>query len=383
MASVHETANALEVRAYAGRDRVTGSVRNLYRRLPVSAHACEVEAAKAELQALADRFKGSGEPFTLEGMLEFYFGMLEADHSPTYVDGLRSNARCHLYPTLGSRRIDTVRPYEIAQVYRTMCAPESQGGKGLSPNTARKLNSWLHHAFRELRGMGLIQTDPLEGVSAPKPAANEARALDAADLAKLSGYLRQRCMGEEPPDALDAALWVDLNTGLRRGELAGLRCGDVSAIRPELRVARSVGRSVGKGIFAKPPKSAAGKRTLALGESTYTVLLRAVKRARSASLLRDPAVFGNPDGTHRDPRDFSCHFRAVCDQLGIGSYAHLHTLRHTHATYLLARGTPMRTVQQRLGHSSVSITVGTYGHALPGSDQAAADDFDSILESLD
>ncbi len=381
MASARRTATCIEIRAYAGRDQLTGSVRNLYRRLPLGAHDAEVQAEAERLQGWADRLKASGEPFTLQGLLEFYFGILAADHSPTYVDGLRSNARCHLYPVLGHRRVDTIRPYEIVQVYRTMCAPEAQGGKGLSPNTARKLNAWLKHAFAELCGMGVLQSNPLDGVSAPKPIDNEARALDMPDLAALSAWLRGKC-SENEPDPLDVALWVDLNTGLRAGELAGLRAGDVSPVRPELRVARSVARAAGKGIFTKPPKSAAGRRTLALGEGTYTVLCQAVQRARKGSLLRDPAVFGNPDGTHRDPRDFSRHFREVCDALGIGRYAHLHTLRHTHATYLLARGTPMKTVQQRLGHSSVGITIDVYGHALPGSDQAAARDFDAVLDGI-
>ena len=221
MASVYRTQNSIEVRAYAGRDDVTGSVRNLYRSLPPDAHQCEIEEAKRQLQAAADRFKGTGEPFTLQGMIEYYLSTLEGQRSPTYIDGLRSNARCHLYPALGKRRIDSLRPYEILNVYSAMRAPKEQGGKGLSPNTVVKLNAWLSHAFDELTALGIMRSNPLAGVSAPCPADYEAQPLSERDLAAFSSWLRQRS-GDEPLSELDSALWVCLNTGLRAGELA---CG--------------------------------------------------------------------------------------------------------------------------------------------------------------
>ncbi len=381
MASVHATANSLEVRAYAGRDRVTGSVRNLYKRLPVNAHECEVEAAKAELQALADRFKGSGEPFTLEGMLEFYFGTLEGQRSPTYIEGLRSNARCHLYPTLGSRRIDTVRPYEILGIYSDMRAPESQGGKGLSPNTVVKLNAWLSRAFDELCGMGIMRENPLASVSAPKPADFEAQALKEKDLAALTGYLRS-AVADEQLSSLDGALWLCLNTGLRAGELAGLRRSDLEPARHVVRVTHSLARARGKGLFYKEPKSKKSRRNVTVGDATMRVALRCAEASAKRFHGADPPVFSGAKGP-LEPREISAHFRAVADGLGIGKYAHLHTLRHTHATYLLLHGTPIRVVQERLGHSDVRTTLGIYGHVLPGYDSEAASRFDSILANLD
>lgn len=381
MASVHATANALEVRAYAGRDRVTGSVRNLYKRLPANAHECEVEAAKAELQALADRFKGTGEPFTLEGMLELYFGTLEGQRSPTYIDGLRSNARCHLYPTLGTRRIDTLRPYELLAVYSDMRAPKSQGGKGLSPNTVVKLNAWLSRAFDELCGMGILRDNPLAGVSAPKPAHFESQALKEKDLAKLAAYLRNAV--EQPElSALDGALWVALNTGLRRGELAGLRRSDLEPARHVVRVTHAIARASGKGLGYKSPKSAKSRRNVTVSDATMRVAIRCAEDSGSRSRVADVPVFSREDGRFFDPKAMSDHFRAVADSLGIGRYAHLHTLRHTHATYLLLNNTPIRVVQERLGHSSVAITLRYYGHVLPGYDSEAAGRFDSILANL-
>lgn len=80
--------------------------------------------------------------------------------------------------------------------------------------------------------------------------------------------------------------------------------------------------------------------------------------------------------------DISRRFRQVRELLELDKGYHLHTLRHTHATYLLESGVPMRTVQERLGHSNIGITLGTYGHVLPGSDAEAAAKFDDVLESI-
>lgn len=382
MASVHRTAHGFEVRAYAGRDATTGSVRNLYRHLPPEAHEHELEAAKAELQAVADRFKGTGEPFTLQGVLEFYFETMEGQRSPTYIDGLRSNARCHLYPVLGNRRIDTVRPYELLNIYSQMRAPVSRGGKGLSPNTVVKLNAWLNRAFSELCGMGVMQANPLADISTPKPADYEAQPLKEKDLAALAAYLKAAVSAHGTP-SLDGALWVCLNTGLRAGELAGLRCSDLEPERGIVRVTHSLARASGRGLFHKEPKSRKSRRSVAVGDATMRVALRCAERSRSLCRVGNPPVFCTDEGGLIDPRAISAHFRSVADGLHIGKYAHLHTLRHTHATYLLLSGTPIRVVQERLGHSDVRTTLGIYGHVLPGYGAEAAARFDSILESLD
>lgn len=382
MASVHRTAHGFEVRAYAGRDASTGSVRNLYRHLPPEAHEHELEAAKAELQAVADRFKGTGEPFTLQGVLEFYFGTMEGQRSPTYIDGLRSNARCHLYPALGNRRVDTVRPYEILNVYSAMRAPEGQGGKGLSPNTVVKLHAWLTRAFSELCGMGVMRSNPLAEVSSPKPADFEAQPLKEKDLAALASYLK-KAVSAPQLSCLDGALWLCLNTGMRAGELAGLRCSDLEPDRGVVRVTHSLARASGRGLFYKEPKSRKSRRNVTVGGATMRVALRCAEVSRGVCRVGNPPVFCTPEGGLLDPQAISRHFRSVADGLRIGRYAHLHTLRHTHATYLLMNGTPIRVVQERLGHADVRTTLGIYGHVLPGYDNEAAERFDKILSNLD
>lgn len=378
MASIVNRGQRIEIRAYAGRDRVTGSVRNLYKSLPASATPEEVAALASDLQATADALRGSGVPFTLKGLIDFYLDSIETDHSPTYVDACRSNARCYLYPFIGSRRADTIRPFEFMQLYQRLMTDGGKDGNPVSPNTVRKLHSWLSPAFDSLVAIGAIQENPLASVKRPSPAPTGAKALSQDDLAKLYGYL-SKALSKPETDPLDEAVFLDLHTGLRAGEIAGLRCGDVIN-GSSVSVSRSIARSVKRGLIVKTTK---GRRARVLSiPADYAKRLSRAPFGWRGRVSDDTPIFPDASGSHRDPREFSRHFRSICDQVGIGKYAHFHTLRHTHATYLLRIGTPIRTVQDRLGHTSPSTTLGLYGHVLDGDDRQAAESFNDFFSTL-
>lgn len=379
MASVRRTATAVEVRAYAGRDPLSGKVRNLYRSLPATATEVEVAELAATLQAAADALRGRGVPWTVAGVVGFYLDSIAPHRSPTYMDGLRSNARCYVDPFIGSRAADSLRPYELARLYQRLMAHGGKDGRPVAAATVIKLHGWLKPAFASLVAMGVMSANPLEGVSRPRAVPAEVMPLCDADLAALSAYLGRRSPASAGEGALlDAALLVDLNTGLRAGELAGLRARDYDARSASLSVRRVVARARGRGLFAKPPKSRAGLRRVAVGERTASALAELKLAARSP----DAPLFPAAAGGLRDPRDFTRHLHAVAREIGLSGDVHLHTLRHTHATYLLEGGTPMRVVQERLGHSTINTTLAVYGHVLPGRDADAAARFDSILEGL-
>lgn len=378
MASIVNRGQRIEIRAYAGRDRVTGSVRNLYKSLPASATPEEVAALASDLQATADALRGSGVPFTLKGLIDFYLDSIETDHSPTYVDACRSNARCYLYPFIGSRRADTIRPFEFMQLYQRLMTDGGKDGNPVSPNTVRKLHSWLSPAFDSLVAIGAIQENPLASVKRPSPAPTGAKALSQDDLAKLYGYL-SKALSKPETDPLDEAVFLDLHTGLRAGEIAALRCSDIIN-GSSVSVSRSIARSVKRGLIVKSTK---GRRARVLSIPTdYAKRLSCAPFGWRGRVSDDTPIFPDASGSHRDPREFSRHFRVICDQVGIGKYAHFHTLRHTHATYLLRIGTPIRTVQDRLGHTSPSTTLGLYGHVLDGDDRQAAESFNDFFLTL-
>ena len=88
------------------------------------------------------------------------------------------------------------------------------------------------------------------------------------------------------------------------------------------------------------------------------------------------------DGTYTSPKALSMFFARMRDDLGLDKSYHFHTLRHTHATWLLQSGYDMRTIQERLGHARVDTTLSLYGHVMPGRDAQAAEGFGRVIDEL-
>ena len=96
-------------------------------------------------------------------------------------------------------------------------------------------------------------------------------------------------------------------------------------------------------------------------------------------LLPNDLVFSNPDGTPLRPNSITRRFKKLADSIGFNG-VRLHDLRHTHATLMLQQGIHPKIVSERLGHSTVAITLDTYSHVLPGLQEAAAQRFDEGLQ---
>ena len=174
-------------------------------------------------------------------------------------------------------------------------------------------------------------------------------------------------------------------TGLRRSELLGLRWKDVDLILASLRVVQSVQRLNTGEFIIQEPKTASGRRTIALSPTSFLVLREhREKQEADATLLgrqltEDDLVFSHPDGSPRDPSTLTLAFRRLTRRIGLDG-VRLHDLRHTMASLYLEQGVNPKTVAERLGHASVTITLDLYSHCLPGVQEAAAVQFDTAME---
>lgn len=173
-------------------------------------------------------------------------------------------------------------------------------------------------------------------------------------------------------DRYHGAWWLLASTGMRRGEALGLRWSDIDldAGRADIRrtlVTTDVQRKGEPGMAWGTPKTAKGRRTVALDEGTVTAL-----RAHRARQAQERLALGEgyqdgdlvvclPDGRPVHPKTLSSHFERLVKRLGLPR-VRLHDLRHTHATLALRAGIHPRIVQERLGHANVSITLDTYSH---------------------
>jgi integrase len=167
---------------------------------------------------------------------------------------------------------------------------------------------------------------------------------------------------------------VALGTGMRRGEMLALRWQDIDLQAAVLRVERSLEQTTEFGLVFKAPKTEHGRRTITLPASTVAELrshwIRQQELWLAAGLGRvnDALVFGEPDGSPRSPNALTKEWaKAMPAEID----ATLHSLRHTHASILIASGLDVLTISRRLGHGSPAITLKVYGHLFKTDDRAA------------
>lgn len=176
---------------------------------------------------------------------------------------------------------------------------------------------------------------------------------------------------------LFAAWRLMLTTGMRRGEVIGLRWSDVSLDLGRLQITSTRVRA-DKGVTIGPPKTDAGRRYIALDPTTVAALkawrkyhLEHERMLIGSHYVDSGLVFVNPDGSGILPNRLSIWFRNAVKRSGLPAIR-LHDLRHTYATIALRRGTPVKVVSARLGHQTIAITLDLYAHALPQDDEGAA-----------
>lgn len=172
---------------------------------------------------------------------------------------------------------------------------------------------------------------------------------------------------------LGALFHLAAMTGMRRGELLGLRWSDVDLARARLTVLRQL-TSTDHQVRIGEPKTARGRRTIDLDPNTVAVLEALQKRASSQYVFN--LADGSPPHPERITRAFT---RAVTDS-GLPRIR-LHDLRHTHAAHLIAVGVDPLTISRRLGHASVAFTLDRYGHLFAQSGAEAATKVAELVES--
>ena len=379
------------VRAYAGTDPATGKAVYLSETVPRDAPEDAVEEAERRLDERAKAAKASPEALTVGSAVKFYLdGREDAGMSPTTLSSYRSYLRCHIAPAVGSIPFGSACAADFSKMFRYLMRPKASGGAGLALSTVARIRAMLSGCFETLLLDGVTERDPMAGVKVPPGKRIEAAPLMPADLSALKAHIASTIAdGEAGWDAyVMACVWaVALGTGCRRGELSGFSVSDLKrAVYGDdaawsLRVTHSVAEVDGV-LVVKEPKSSTSRRNIALDDGTFSVLSDMLaRRAESQGApAPDAPLFVDARGRRIAPGRLSREFTKLVKALHLARGVHLHTLRHTHATYLLEAGESIRAVQERLGHSSVKTTLDLYGHVLPGRDLEAARRFARATE---
>ena len=179
-------------------------------------------------------------------------------------------------------------------------------------------------------------------------------------------------------------IFTALYSGLRRGELLGLRWCDVDLLMATISVTQSLQRLYGGEFSIREPKSPRSRRLVPMPPS-LAILLRQHREQQEqqrillGSILEEAdLVFAHPDGSPLDPSTVSHTFGKIARKAGL-SNIRFHDLRHAHASLMLRTGADPKVISERLGHSSIAITMDIYAHILPGLQEEAVIRFEEAL----
>jgi integrase len=321
---------------------------------------------------------------TLAGLFDRVFDYLESiGRDARTVERHRELARLHVVPYLGGMRLQQLAPVHLSELYARLLREGRRDGRpgGLAPRTVGHVHRTVHRALRQAVRWQLLARNPASDLELPTVPKSEmvtltrdqARALlDAAKARPLMYWL----------------VLLGVATGARLGELLALRWADVDLDAGAVRIGWSR-RIVGGRMEVKPPKSEAGERTVALGPAAVVALkrLRVEQAGRRLVLGGDYAagadlVICKPDGRPYRPDAASTMFRKFVDQAGLPRTIHVHTLRHSAASFLAAAGVPASDIAAQLGHADGgALALRVYVHPLEENRRRAAEHLDRIIDA--
>ena len=323
-----------------------------------------------------DRFVERHDRTLGEYLTSEWLPMILPTLKPSTAATYRWSVTVYIVPLIGALPLQRLKAPDLAQFSSALVAsPKRNRAKGtLAPKTVRNIFGVLEKALSDAVDLNYLAANPAAARSA-KPRVRVPRTgskIKAWDEAQLSAFLDATITSP-----YWSAWFLAAYTGMRRGELIGLRWSDVDLGRACLHVRQSVVLAAGQSVDQEDGKTLNAARTIDLDPDTVDVL-RDHRKAQTELLAEvgidsSEYVFCRPDDRHLDPDSFSQGFdRAVARQRAIVPRLSLQGLRHTHATILLKAGVPVKVVSERLGHASVAFTMMQYQHVLPGMQADAA-----------
>ena len=277
----------------------------------------------------------------------------------------------HIRPNIGDIPLEKLTSLDLQKLYKKLLAQgrvdrlEAKGQpKGLSAKTVRNIHQILSSALKLAQEQRLILTNPAEGCALPRVEHQEMKTLTTVQLASFFREARESGVFE--------LYYLELATGLRRGELLGLKWEDIDLERGDLRVRRQVSRINGEVVEA-PLKTKNAYRTLPLAEDTVSVL-----KEQRRKVGNSPWVFPSPNGGPISPDSVLHMLHRVLKRAGLPK-VRFHDLRHTFATLALQNGVDVKTVSGMLGHFSAGFTLDTYAHITSAAQRQAAKTMENIL----
>lgn len=275
----------------------------------------------------------------------------------------------HIIPTIGDVELTKLNPIIIQGLYNKLTKE-----KVLSDENIQKVHTLINDSLKKAERWGLIARNPAALVDRPKAVKKEITVWNVEEVRQFLKYAKKG-------GRYYIAFLLALTTGMRQGEILGLRWKDVDFENGCVRITQTLS-SDGKDLLPYT-KTKSGSRTIDLPEETVTALkmhwlfIRGEREKNRSYKNLDLVVcteFGTP--THKS--NIRRVFKSIIEKADIPKIR-FHDMRHTHATLLLLQGVNPKIVSERLGHADVRITLDTYSHILPSMQKEVALQFGKVL----
>lgn len=316
-----------------------------------------VEKLKAARKAVDAGLQPSSDRLTVAAYLEDWLDATRETIRPSTWERYRGMVRTHHVPRLGRIPLSKLTPGDVERMLREMPG---------SPRTRHHARAVLRTALGRAVAHGLILRNPAALAAPPRVEHREVESWDATQVRTFLAAIRGH--------RLEALFSVAVATGLRQGELLGLRWSDVDLALGTLTVRHALQRVDGRLqlVETKTPRS---RRTVPLPD----IALQALRKAQDGPMI-GTHLFTTPSGGPLYGTAVYRDFLAVTRAAGLPRIR-FHSLRHTAASLLLAQGVHPRVVMEMLGHSTIALTMNTYSHVIPALERDAADRMNAILSS--
>jgi integrase len=294
--------------------------------------------------------------------------------APSTYLGYERYVRKDINPALGATPLALLTAQMLQRFYADKLA------EGLAPTTVRHIHACLRKALQDGVRQGLFPRNMADLAKAPPMRAKVMRTWSQEE----ANHFLDAAHG----DRLEALWALALTTGMREGELLGLRWRDVDVEGREVHIQRALARGLERNRELAAPKTTASRRHIRLTEYAVNALRRHRARQAEERLALGAAwasggegdlVFTNTVGNALDPTNLTrSAFKPLIERAQVPTIR-IHDLRHTAATLLLKQGIGIKVVTEMLGHSDVAITLRIYAHVLPDMQAQAAAALDALF----
>ncbi len=355
-------------------DPTTGQRRRKWHSFTGTKRQAEEERARI---VSSIKFGGYTEPTktTLAEFLDRWLDHVKASVSPKTHERYSEIARKNIVPLLGSIAMSKMKTERIDAAWSTALESGRRDGKGgLSPRTVHHMRRVLIKALNQAVTWDILPRNPAQASRPPKVERKTTLAYDAETTVALLDAVK--------PTRIYIPVLLAVLCGLRRGEIIALRWRNIDLERGTMAIVETAEQIKG------PVRMKETKSGLARVVSLSTTVVEELRshRARQAEeqlglgirLSDDSLVYSQIDGAMVQPRSLTHEWSRIMGKTTLPRIR-FHDLRHSHATQMLAAGVHPKIAQERLGHSTIAITLDLYSHVMPGMQADAAEQVDAAI----